>query len=1091
MRSCQVTMPRQLLGRPRVKLCGWRDSLVFSRACWVLLLLACLSLAASAKATLPGWFSNEIDASDYDCTLTLTPARGLAKTSAVHLSLEWGNGKSHTQVTITRTAIALSTVTHRAPKLLATIDAASEPGAQSRLIFMRRGGWIAVQRDGKVLGRCAVPRTDGTHAGVTADDGWTVDASTIQRLEPVVFADDFMRTADDPGLWKASRGQWAIKTSWDNAPHGILPRFANARYAQNPFAWGGHAGKDAYALCAVGEPFWEDYTVSVSMRPTLDGAAGVMVNMTDASHGLLVRWSSVADRQKQRGNALVLYRMADGALTELARDAGGYLPGQWYRLTVSTSLDGLTVGVDGRERIAVKNITPWRGGVGLYCEGAADTVFDDVTVYGHAVNTDLLLESRQSRVGAQFTDDPNGMKEWAVTIDDWIANPTLPGHCWYRWGVYGENQWMALTLRPVGQTAGELTLALNGTDQDPDAGYRAVLRTTAASHKLTCVLYRGTTELAKGTGEALAPDTSCLVRFKRLGSKLQLMIDGEDIVTATDEKPLSGARASYRATGSLSGVREAQVLSRNELDYNFTDAPTDWLEEGTWVSTIRWSCSPSWSFLGGWSRGDAALWHKQCFRGDQELQAFVGLKMEYPREQDFYENRYRDFAITICGDGRDPRVGYAGIYGAPDEAGVPNQRTVLLRNGVVVASNTMAAAGKSANHRNWFDLQLRKHGSVVEFWVEGQRQFTFTDPDPLEEGIPAIWTTNNGISLARARMRFANPPTPRTDAQVVIDDPWYPEWANLGQPQTLDFPHSWSSANGPVTLAAAKRLAPAGPEPEVRVAEKKVTFTPKTVGDYWYQINACDRGERSEPFHLFFPAFNPALGRDDTRALVLYRFDEGRGFTIRDQSKVTPAADLTIAETPDAPAADNWLPGQGLTLHGAVPVKTAGAVKKLMALAEKKAGTVEWWLSTDTIYPPSGWAACLLSWVTDANESNLSIGHYFSGAPGNIIVIPQGSAFDLRDPNTLQAPGFRTGLQHIVVTWDGTTTHAYINGKHVGERNLPWNPERWKADGLLVLGNTGDSTRGYRGTFYLLAIHDRCLPDKDVQRHYAAGPSAR
>ncbi len=1063
--------------------------LVFWRAWWVVLVLVCGGLAFG-KATLPGWFSNEIDASDYDCTMTLTPAKGVGKKDAVRLSLEWGNGKTHTLVTVTPDAVLFGTVTNRKVKTLATIPVAFTLDVPNTLTIMRRGPSLGVLRNGAVLARHAIPRSEGQHAGIVADAGWAFDPPSLQRLEPVSYSDDFMRTADDAGTWAVQRGQWGIKTSWDDAPHGTLPRFAYARYAQNPFAWGGRSGKEGSALCTVGRAYWEDYTLSVSMRPAASGAAGVAVNMPDAAHGLLVRWSPVADRGKQ-GNCLTLSRLDGVKVTELARDAGGYLPGQWYRLAVTSTIAGVTVAIDGAERLSVQDATPWRGGIGLYCEGAADTVFDDVTVYGRALNTDLLLEDRATHIGQQFVDDPNGMKEWAINIDDWAYGASFPSPRWYRWGVYGDQQWITLTLQPYDQPTGELTLALNATAREMASGYRAVVKAEGNPPKPTYLLYRKDAVLAKKAGEPLAANAPVALRFKRTGARLALLVDGDEVVSATDDTPLTGSGAGYLASGSLARTRDAQVLSYHSLDYPFTGAPTDWLEDGTWVSTIRWSCSPSWSFLSGWSRGDAALWHKQRFGGDQEFQAFVGLKMEYPREVDFYENRYRDFGITICGDGRNPRSGYSGIYGAADEDGTPNRRTVLMRNGKVVVSNGATAAGKSANHRNWFDLQLRKRGNTVEFWVEGELQLTYVDPEPIDAGVPAIWTTNNGISLARARLFFANPPAPRTEARVVIDDPWYPEWANLNTPVTLAFPQSWSGANRPVALEVAKRTAPAGAAPEIRVAEKTVTLTPKATGDYWYQITARDKEAASAPFDLFFPVFNPAAGRDDSRALVLYRFDEGAGKVIHDRGAVKPAADLTIVDVPDTPVVDYWLPGQGLAVHGSTPIKTAAGVAKLLALAKTRACTLEMWLSTDTIYPPSGWAAALFSWGAAEHDSYLTVGHYFSGAPGNVIAIPPGARFDVQDTDTLQAPGFRTGLQHIAVTWDGTTTTCYINGKFAGSRTLSWLTARWSAAGTLTLGNLSDYSKGYRGTFYLFAIHDRCFTAAEVGRHYMAGPSGR
>ena len=136
------------------------------------------------------------------------------------------------------------------------------------------------------------------------------------------------------------------------------------------------------------------------------------------------------------------------------------------------------------------------------------------------------------------------------------------------------------------------------------------------------------------------------------------------------------------------------------LDYTFAEEPADRWAVSTWMPSVRWACTPTWSFLGGWSRGDAVLWHKENFSGDQSLDAYMGEMMEFPRERDdYFDTRYQGyFAVTICGDGLDPRSGYYGIYGAPDTDGTPHKRIVLMRNGVEVGSapvNCAFLVGKS------------------------------------------------------------------------------------------------------------------------------------------------------------------------------------------------------------------------------------------------------------------------------------------------------------------------------------------------------------------------------------------------------------
>ena len=386
--------------------------------------------------------------------------------------------------------------------------------------------------------------------------------------------------------------------------------------------------------------------------------------------------------------------------------------------------------------------------------------------------------------------------------------------------------------------------------------------------------------------------------------------------------------------------------------------------------------------------------------------------------------------------------------------------------------------------------------------IHTQTVFTFRDPHPIEGGVPAIWTSDNGMSIARARIHFANS-TPVHEPRVFLDTPWFPEWANMGKPLAVDFPHAFSTTGQPVALRVLERQAPAHAALPAAVGQR-VIFTPRQPGKYWYQVSASDGAHSSPPFNLFMPAYNPAIGRDDSHALLLYRFDEHTGDVVHDRGYGGRRADLLIP--PDT--STHWLPGQGLSFHGRSPLHTDGAVQKLMALKRRHAATIELWVSTDSSYPPDHWMGAILSWEKDADHRNFQVGIHMN----TFILQPPGGQFR-HGPSVDNFPdldgsfccyGIRTGLQHLVLTWDGAHTRAYANGEpllrafnSLNELDYDtnsatrWEPERWDAAATLLLGNRSDGQRTYLGTYYLLAIHDKCFTPAEVQRHYQAGPSAR
>ncbi|MHB0938512.1 MAG: LamG-like jellyroll fold domain-containing protein [Armatimonadota bacterium] len=1091
---------------------------------WIVLFgaLGVLLFAGRCRAAEAAWFG-EVVGDRYDCRLDLALDKQITPKSPLYLLLEATEDGSKILLTLTRQEVVLESSDGKTSTVRAKAACALAPGEKVRVTVMRRVGTLGVLIGDVLACTADIPRGTGSRAEVLPGAGWTLVEARVQALEPVIFADNFMRSAEEAGDWAIRSGKWGLQSAWDHDPKGGSLKFTNADYALNPFAWAGRAAAGG-ALCATGQPFWEDYAFTVAVCPPLDGAAGMAVNVAGPDHYLLACWTPVNDRGA-RGNRLELLRVESGKQTVLAAAPGGYLPGQWYRLTVDTTLDGVRVLVDGQERLAAGNVTPFRGGVGLYAEGANPTIFDDVTVYGHAVKTDLLSESQQAHISERFTQDHKGMAEWASAGSSWTPMFGVPGFRAHKLEFYGDH-WITVPIRGLGPSAqpvtavgsrlssaappagNMLTMILNGDGKNKEIGYRAVAEQSADGKTLLCAIFRDADKLAEKGCPPLVANEEYTFRFAHMAGKLRLELDGEPLLEVPDGGALPGLRPAYSATGSLSKVGDVLVLGHNLLDYTFTDSPVDWLAEGTWMATTRWACSNAWSFLGGWSRGDAVLWQKQRFTGDHVLEVFLAPKMEYPREDETYWTRFRDLGLVICGDGHDPRTGYTAIAGAPGAGGNPNGRTVLMRNGAIVATSYWRFPSANAGHTAWYNMILRKRGNTIEFWIEGQRVLQYQDEQPLDGGVPGVLAVNNGVAISRARLAFANPPVLRADPQVILDDPWYPAWGNVGRPLTLDFPHSFATTGKPVRLEATPRAVPPAEKAAPVVNGTRVTITPQTAGDHWYQVRASDGSATSPAFHIALPVFTPSLKRDDTHAVVLYRFDEEKGGVIKDHG-TGPAADLVIPK--DAPV--EWLPGQGITIHGPGRIMTRDGVPKLMSVTQKKTCSIELWFSPDTMYPPTYWLGGLLEWGLPNEVRNFAVAHIW----WDLILSPYGTTFQpWRGRATVNKEVLRTGLQHAMITWDGTTTRSYVNGKLVGESRNAWREAQWHPDAPLIVGSLAagqpnyqvDIARAYQigtwimpnrpemqhcflGSLYLAAVHDRCFAPDDVQRHYQAGPSAR
>ena len=1049
----------------------------------LLVAMMVLTTVCFAATAPPGVFSKELDTDAYDCQLALKPAATLSPTAKLTIWLEWNNAGNSLELAVTRENLSITSCHDGRRTPVASLAAKVIPGTPCHLTFLRRGPRLELLRNTESLYHGTVPRGGGALATLAHDAGWEVVDAHIQRIEPVVFADDFMRAEGEKGPWQVASGHWALKSVWDKLCTERDKVFSISAFAQNPFAWVGTSESGQSAACMAGAPFWEDYTFTAAICPGQHGAAGLLFNLADAKNGLLLRWTP-ANSQLKDGNRLTLYRLTDGVRTELAHDAGGYVPGQWYRVSVISTRGGIRVLIDGQQRCKLPTVAPWRGGVGLYAEGKDGITFDDITVYGHMLDTDLLQEMQQTRVNQRFRDDSGGMRVWSSNLSDWVNDWRCPGLRWYRTDLFGEHTWMTVTFTPRMNVLGELWLSLNGDGDNPATGYRAAIKMTG--NKVSYALYHDTAVLTTAEGNALTPQEAYTARFSRSGNAIRLEIDGATVAEARDVPPVVGWRPALQTVGLAVSIRDAQAFSHNRYDYTFADAPVDWRTEGTWAPDVRWSCTPTWSFLCGWDSGDAVLWHKQRFTGDQSIQAFMAVKMDYPRERRNYFNRLGNFAVTLCGDGSNPRSGYAGIYGAPDENGTPYAQAVLLRNGAVVASTPIRPRYWGSNHHCWFILQLDKRGNTVSFHVkvDGERyNLDYPDTEPIAGGIPAIWTFDNGMCLARARFDFAHPPQPRHDPPVVLAAPWFPEWVNKGRPLILDFNGSWSASGKPVTLVVQPDGVPAG-EGAADVDGNRVTLTPRKTGPHCYAVYATDGQWKSPHYNVHFQVFDASPGRNDAHALLLYRFDEGQGHIVHDRSSILPPADLYF---PADRQGIQWLPGGGIALHTLSPLETKTPLTKLLALRKTQACTIECWFSPESMFAPPEKSACFFTWEPeDAGIPNLGVGNY-----REYMMFTAGKTNLERDNPQTTFPWGYTSLHHLVITWDGSTTTSYIDGEKIATRKIPWTPEQWKAEYPLLLGNQQAGNRPFPGNVYLLAIYGRCFSPADIHRHYAAGPSAR
>lgn len=229
---------------------------------------------------------------------------------------------------------------------------------------------------------------------------------------------------------------------------------------------------------------------------------------------------------------------------------------------------------------------------------------------------------------------------------------------------------------------------------------------------------------------------------------------------------LSKGRVGF-AGGALGVViDDADIASDHVYDYTFSSAPTDWLaRSGEWNATSRWTCSPQWSWYGGFSPdGLAAFWNKRYFEGDVTVEMHSAFKMRANRDPVYLHPN--DVNISLCGDGINPDSGYSFIIGGDE-----NRSTRIMRGTKVLAETSDLGAlwpiYENAQpetyqwHRKWWSLRARKSGPKLQIYFDERLVLEATDPQPLTGGRVGVWVLRNDMITPRIKIYFEGERLPR------------------------------------------------------------------------------------------------------------------------------------------------------------------------------------------------------------------------------------------------------------------------------------------------------------------------------------------
>ena len=639
-------------------------------------ILTLISLLFIGLTAFAAKMSGEIDSADqlaYDVNIVFNTSNDSGSATVLIEAVDAKNGISFE---IKRQTIVIDNIVNGKSEKIAGVNINLPSKKDIDLTIHRRGQELGISVDNIIIYRSAnIQRGKGEKAAATFNK-WKKISAELYPLNLITFADNFMRTYTDINStndWEIVSGDWHLRSAWDNAPQLLATSKNGAKKisgGQNPFAW---VSWGEPAIAVIGDEEWEDYTFKAAFRATDDSTFGVIVNYKDKDNYILATITDAGNKSAD-GNRINLYKVMSGQKTIIGSSKGGFLPGEWYVLSAQSTINGVKIFLDGRERISVNGLTLWYGQAGLYTysKSKSPVEIDNVSATGRDLDFDVSYELMVTQINERFLNDPNGMEPTANPAFDWgepdssIVSPRPVPYRSYRTNVYADKLWILMKITPSFVSEGIINLVLNSTPGDRTTGYRAEINTNTNDGKSVCTLYQNDEALVTKTidspkdnkankeNQYLISSENAEIRFFRDNDFITLSINGIIILTAkVDPSLTTGFLPAFSATGRYPAKTKTgeknptavHVVSYQLLDYTFDASPTEWLSEGTWVATTRWACDPEWSFLAGYSNGRVALWSKDIFSGDHRFQAYMGIKMEYPRENNTYYERYRELNV--------------------------------------------------------------------------------------------------------------------------------------------------------------------------------------------------------------------------------------------------------------------------------------------------------------------------------------------------------------------------------------------------------------------------------------------------------------
>ena len=501
---------------------------------------------------------------------------------------------------------------------------------------------------------------------------------------------------------------------------------------------------------------WRNCRVEATARPATP-KAGVGL----AAGPLSLQWDA-------SGMRLTL-KAKDGAKT-LASASSPLPPNKQHRLALDLiDVDRARVYVDDRLVLRGRLPSPVSGKCSLLALGEPSVLYSDVQIaFERAGDRERPVDN------AIFTEDPY-MLHWSSPQGAWVPVSESKSRFWHKGDFFGDfsvklpfshgTQLLFCTSRA--QPGSDLSAAF-----EPNRGYAVSFNTSQRVVAFDRLGKRVKT-LTLPRGAPTRPS----ITIARSGRYVSILADKHELMEYRDPSPPVGRRVALQTGTSVEAEYFADVLvERDQVrDDYFDRAPVDWHKVGKWEVINRFACDPRWSHMTALSENDLAIIRSKAeYEGDFTLEFYAGNKMWPMREWvgAQYYPRVGDINCTICADDADLDSGYTvtlaewdnkwsetwtrlrrgtRVVAESDRELIPRNRELYPSNRVIPVPWLKKGRGI---HGAWYYIKLRKIGNRIEYYFDNELVLSFTDPKPLSGRRIAIWTQDDYVTFARAKVSY-------------------------------------------------------------------------------------------------------------------------------------------------------------------------------------------------------------------------------------------------------------------------------------------------------------------------------------------------